>query len=160
MNDVYPICCSVDVHKKFFVATIITIDVIQTKYKKRRFSTFNHQILAFKKWLLGNNCYDVCMESTGKYWIPMFNLLKDFINVTIANPKWVKTIKGKKVIPKIQNGLATCSKSGLYLAVLSPARIFVYYANTHIIVLNLFRKQARKTSVAVCNFVFLKSFLQ
>jgi len=29
------------------------------------------------------------MESTGKYWAPVFNLLEDEINVTIANPKWV-----------------------------------------------------------------------
>ena len=27
------------------------------------------------------------MESTGKYWVPVFNLLEDEINVTIANPK-------------------------------------------------------------------------
>ena len=36
------------------------------------------------------------MESTGKYWIPVFNLLEDEINVTIANPKWVKAVKGNK----------------------------------------------------------------
>jgi hypothetical protein len=32
------------------------------------------------------------MESTGKYWVPVFNLLEDEINVTIANPKWVKAV--------------------------------------------------------------------
>lgn len=69
---------------------------IVPKHKKRRFSTFNSQILAFKAWLLENDCRDVCMESTGKYWIPVFNLLEDSINVTIANPKWVKTVKGNK----------------------------------------------------------------
>ncbi len=39
---------------------------------------------------------DVCMESTGKYWVPVFNLLEDEINVVIANPKWVKAVKGNK----------------------------------------------------------------
>ena len=29
------------------------------------------------------------MESTGKYRIPVFNILEDEINVVIANPKWV-----------------------------------------------------------------------
>jgi len=86
----------VDVHKKFFVATLIITEGMIPTYQKKRFSTFNNQILAFKAWLLENNCYDVCMESTGKYWIPVFNLLEDSINVTIANPKWVKTIKGNK----------------------------------------------------------------
>jgi len=51
---------------------------------------------AFKDWLLLNKCLDVCMESTGKYWIPMFNILeKHGIRVTIANPKWVKAVKEK-----------------------------------------------------------------
>ena len=96
MKTVYPICCGVDVHKKFFVATLITTEKLTPRYQKRRFSTFNNQIIAFKAWLLENNCRDVCMESTGKYWIPVYNLLEDSVNVTVANPKRVKTIKGNK----------------------------------------------------------------
>lgn len=96
MRKFYPICCGVDVHKRFFVATIITTVGFEQKYQKRRFSTFNNQILKFKDWLLENNCRDVCMESTGKYWIPVSNLLEDSVNVTIANPKWVRTVPGHK----------------------------------------------------------------
>jgi hypothetical protein len=36
------------------------------------------------------------MESTGKYWIPVFNILADSINVCVANPKWVAAVKGEK----------------------------------------------------------------
>ena len=97
MKVVYQTCCGVDVHKSFLVATIIkTTSGVQPSYQKKRFSTFNHSILEFKKWLLDNSCRDVCMESTGKYWIPVFNLLEDELNVTIANPKWVKAVKGNK----------------------------------------------------------------
>ena len=97
MKVVYPTCCGVDVHKSFLVATIIkTTSGVQPSYQKKRFSTFNNSILKFKNWLIENDCYDVCMESTGKYWIPVFNLLEDIINVTIANPKWVKAVKGNK----------------------------------------------------------------
>jgi len=97
MKVVYPTCCGVDVHKSFLVATIIkTTSGVQPSYQKKRFSTFNNSILKFKNWLIENDCYDVCMESTGKYWIPVFNLLEDVINVTIANPKWVKAVKGNK----------------------------------------------------------------
>jgi len=66
MKVVYPICCGVDVHKKFIVATIIKTDGITPRYTKNRFSTFSNDILRFKQWLLENNCHDVCMESTGK----------------------------------------------------------------------------------------------
>lgn len=94
---VYQTCCGVDVHKSFLVATIIkTTSGVQPSYQKKRFSTFNNSILEFKKWLLDNSCRDVCMESTGKYWVPVFNLLEDELNVTIANPKWVKAVKGNK----------------------------------------------------------------
>ena len=75
MKVTYQICCGVDVHKSFLVATIIkTTGGIEPSYQKKRFSTFNNSILAFKRWLLENNCRDVCMESTGKYWVPVFNL--------------------------------------------------------------------------------------
>ena len=96
MTVVYPICCGVDVHKTFFVATIITTEGIEPKYKKKRFSTFNNEILAFKSWLSENNCRDVCMESTGKYWVPVFNVLEKTCNVCLTHPKYVKAIKGKK----------------------------------------------------------------
>ena len=97
MKVVYQTCCGVDVHKSFLVATIIqTTSGVEPSYQKKRFSTFNNSILQFKHWLIENQCRDVCMESTGKYWIPVFNLLEDEINVTIANPKWVKAVKGNK----------------------------------------------------------------
>ena len=97
MKVTYQTCCGVDVHKSFLVATIVkTTGGIEPSYQKKRFSTFNNSILEFKQWLINNNCHDVCMESTGKYWIPVFNLLEDQINVTITNPKWVKAVKGNK----------------------------------------------------------------
>lgn len=111
-----------DVHKTFFVATLITTEGIVPKYQKRRFSTFNSQILAFKEWLLENNCWDVCMESTGKYWIPVFNLLEDSIRVTIANPKWVKTVKGNKDDAKDSKWIGDLFRIGLVPGSFIPSK--------------------------------------
>ena len=48
-------------------------------------------------WLAKYNCNDVCMESTGKYWIPVFNVLeKNNIWVTLSHPKYTKPQKGNK----------------------------------------------------------------
>ena len=97
MKVTYLTCCGVDVHKFFLVTTIIkTTGGIEPSYRKRRFSTFNNSILDFKSWLLENECHDICMESTGKFWVPVFNLLEYQINVTIANPEFVKAVKGNK----------------------------------------------------------------
>ena len=123
MNIVYPICCGVDVHKRFFVATlIITKDGINAKYEKRRFSTFNKEILKFKSWLLENNCRNVCMESTGKYWVPVSNLLADSINVTIANPKWVRSVKGHKDDAKDSKWIGNLFRIGLVRGSFIPSK--------------------------------------
>ena len=41
------------------------------------------------------------MESTGKYWIPIFNILEKTCQIMLANPKYVKAISGKKTIKMI-----------------------------------------------------------
>lgn len=113
MKVVYPICCGVDVHKKFLVATIITSQGITPHYSKKRFSTFNNSILQFKQWLIDNRCFDVCMESTGKYWVPVFNLLEDALSVTVANPKWVRAVKGNKDDAKDSKWIGDLFRLGL-----------------------------------------------
>ena len=114
MKVTYKTCCGVDVHKSFLVATIIaTTGGIEPSYQKKRYSTFNNSILEFKQWLLDNDCHDLCMESTGKYWIPVFNLLEDEINVTIANPKWVKAVKGNKDDTKDSKWIGDLFRLGL-----------------------------------------------
>lgn len=123
MKVTYQTCCGVDVHKTFLVATIIkTTGGVEPSYQKKRFSTFNSDIRHFKQWLLDNNCLDVCMESTGKYWIPVFNLLEDRINVTIANPKWVKAVKGNKDDVKDSKWIGDLFRLGLVCGSFIPSK--------------------------------------
>ena len=82
-------------------------------YHQKRFSTFYSGLVAFKKWLLENNCKDVCMESTGKYWVPVWNVLEDSIHVVIANPKWVSAVKGNKDDKKDSKWIGDLFRMGL-----------------------------------------------
>ena len=36
------------------------------------------------------------MESTGKYWIPIHNILERAFNIVLSYPKYVKAIRSKK----------------------------------------------------------------
>ena len=111
---VYKICCGIDVHKTFVVACIASTDKHGvTSYERHRFSTYTKGLKNLLQWLLEHNCKDVCMESTGKYWIPVFNLLEDQINVTIANPKWVKAVKGNKHDTKDSKWIGDLFRLGL-----------------------------------------------
>ncbi len=64
---VFPICCGIDVHKTFVVATIASTDKNITSYQTKRFSTFTRDLNALAEWMSKNECSVVCMESTGKY---------------------------------------------------------------------------------------------
>ena len=69
----------------------------RTEYKQARFSSFTKGLQELCNWLAKYNCTDVCMESTGKYWIPVFNILeKNNIWVTLSHPKYTKPQKGNK----------------------------------------------------------------
>ncbi len=121
---VYPICCGVDVHKTFLVGTIIsTTNGVQPHYQKKRFSTYNSDLQRFADWLHENNCIDVCMESTGKYWVPVFNILEECgIHVTIANPKWVKAVKGNKDDTKDSKWIGDLFRLGLVPGSFIPSK--------------------------------------
>jgi transposase len=113
MGKTIPICCGVDVHKKFLVATILTGDYLIPQCKQKHFGTSFRNLLAFKQWLLDNNCKDVCMESTGKYWVPVWNVLEGIGNVVIANPKWVSAVKGNKDDKKDSKWIGNLFRIGL-----------------------------------------------
>lgn len=111
---VYPICCGMDVHKSFVVACIATTnDHGVTTYKSKRFSTFTGDLRRCAAWLSENNCKDVCMESTGKYWIPIYNILEATCNIVLAHPKYVKAIRGKKTDKRDAKWIADIFKHDL-----------------------------------------------
>lgn len=114
MKVVRRICCGADIHKNLIVATIATTsqDGI-TEYLQRTFCTQNYDLFNLKSWLKSNNCFEIAMESTGKYWIPIFNVLEDEIKTYIVHPKYTKAIKGKKTDKKDSKWIADLFKHDL-----------------------------------------------
>lgn len=90
-------CCGLDVHKTWIYACIgITDPNGRTQYQQARFSSFSKGLRELSHWLAKYNCTEVCMESTGKYWIPVFNILEQTCSVTLAHPQYTKPQKGNK----------------------------------------------------------------
>ncbi len=114
-----------DVHKTFVVAVIaITDDQGITQYYRRRFSTFTNQLKELRKWLNYYSCFHVCMESTGKYWIPVYNILESDHDICLAHPKYVKAIRGKKTDKKDAQWIADLYKHDLVAgSFIPPAKI-------------------------------------
>lgn len=90
-------CCGLDVHKTWIYACIGITDINnRTEYKQARFSSFSKGLQELSDWLAKYSCTEVCMESSGKYWIPVFNILEKTCWVTLAHPKYTKPQKGNK----------------------------------------------------------------
>ena len=90
-------CCGLDVHKTWIYACIgITDENGRTEYTQSRFSSFTKGLRELSEWLDKHGCTDVCMESSGKYWIPVFNILEPTCKAVLAHPKYTKPQKGNK----------------------------------------------------------------
>lgn len=119
---VYKICCGIDVHKTFVVACIATTNKQGvTTYESHRFSTYTKGLKELLQWLLAHNCKDVCMESTGKYWIPVYNVLEEQCSIVLAHPKYVKAIRGKKTDKKDAKWIADLFKHDLVAGSFMPS---------------------------------------
>ena len=156
MGKTIPICCGVDVHKKFLVATILTGDYLIPQCKQKHFGTSFRNLLAFKQWLLDNNCKDVCMESTGKYWVPVWNVLEGIVNVVIANPKWVSAVKGNKDDKKDSKWIGNLFRMGLVPSSYIPGkdirilREFTRY-RSKLVSMRASEKNRYQNAFTVCN---------
>ena len=118
---IYPNCCGIDVHKTFVVAVIAITDKQGfTSYHRKRFSTFTNGLVQLRDWLEYYSCFDVCMESTGKYWIPVFNILEKSCKICSAHPKYVKAIRGKKTDKKDAQWIADLFKHDLVASSFIP----------------------------------------
>lgn len=118
---IYPNCCGIDVHKTFVVAVVAITDKQGiTIYHRKRFSTFTNGLVQLRDWLEYYSCFDVCMESTGKYWIPVFNILEKSCKICLAHPKYVKAIRGKKTDKKDAQWIADLFKHDLVASSFIP----------------------------------------
>jgi len=155
---VHAVCCGIDVHKSFLVACIATTDERNnTTHQIRRFSTFKGDLKRLADWLSANNCKDVCMESTGKYWIPIFNVLEKTCNVCLTHPKYVKAIKGKKTDKKDAKWISELFKCDLVRSSFIPPpltrhlrELCRYHAK--LTYMNSSEKNRGQNCLTVCNF--------
>lgn len=63
----------------------------------RRFRAFTEDLHALAQWLLQCGVKTVAMESTGVYWIPLYQILEDYgLVVKLVNARHVKHVPGRK----------------------------------------------------------------
>ena len=91
---VHPDCAGIDVGKrKHYVA----VDPSRFEDPVRNFGTFTGDLEAMAEWLGACRVRQVAMESTGVYWIPVFEVLdRAGFEVHLVNPRATKQVSGRK----------------------------------------------------------------
>lgn len=87
----------------------------------RSFGTFNDDLRQAVDWLLASDIQTVAMESTGNYWVPLYDFLQDAnINVCLVNARHVKGVPGRKTDVQDAQWLQQLHTAGLLNASFVP----------------------------------------
>jgi transposase len=107
MGKIMERCAGIDIGKRFLLCCVLTGAAQEEPHSAtRRFDTTVAALERLRTWLSDEQVTDVVMESTGSYWIPVFNLLEGHVNVVLANPEEVKNRRGHKTDRKDAEHLA------------------------------------------------------
>lgn len=116
-------CCGIDVHQKTIVCCILDgpLDTNRPKKIQKNFGTRTHELRQALEWLMEHRVTDVFMESTGQYWVPVFNIFSDSsFRLTLANPQHIKNVPGRKTDMKDAEWIAQLGRCGLIQASYLP----------------------------------------
>ena len=116
MELLYGRCAGLDVHKKSVSACIRITDGNQTRKETATFRTFTADLERLSKWLEDHQVNQVALESTGVFWIPVWNILERSstgFKLTLINPQHVHALPGHKTDQKDCERIAELLKHGL-----------------------------------------------
>jgi transposase len=107
MSKIIERCAGIDVGKRFLLCSVLTGAAHEDPASQtRRFDTNVSDLEEMREWLQEEAVTHVVMESTGSYWIPVFNVLEGHFTIVLANPEEVKNRKGHKTDRKDAEHLA------------------------------------------------------
>jgi transposase len=97
------------------------IHVGKGQYEVRHFQTFTEDLYLLAHWLLEHQVKEVAMESTGVYWIPLFQILEaKEISVCLVNARHLKNVPGRKTDVKDSVWIQRLFSYGLLNASIRP----------------------------------------
>jgi transposase len=90
-------CAGIDVGKVFLKVCVMLGPLSdEPSFEIRRIECTQTGYEELQQWLQSERVTKVVMESTGPYWVPVFNMLESTVAVILANPQEVKNRKGHK----------------------------------------------------------------
>lgn len=98
MKLLYRRCAGLDIHRDTVSACIRkrVRGQADAEIEEQVFGTFTQELERLRWWLKQHKVKQVAMESTGVYWIPLWNVLERSFTLTLVNPVTVRALQGHK----------------------------------------------------------------
>jgi hypothetical protein len=97
MDAIYQSVGGLDVHQETVVSCRRRlISHGQAELEIQTFKTTSADLRELAKWLAEWQVTHVAMESTGIYWVPVWNILEGQFQLVLANPQQLKKAPGRK----------------------------------------------------------------
>jgi len=91
---VHPDCAGIDIGSS---AHYVAVDPTRSDEPVRCFGSFTDELEAMGRWLRECGVDIVAIESTGVYWIPVYEVLERFgFEVHLVDPRATKQVSGRK----------------------------------------------------------------
>ena len=116
-------CSGIDVGKRFLKVCLMVGPLSEApRCEIRRIECTTSELEGLREWLQAEGVTHVVMESTGPYWVPVFNILERAMTVVLANPVEVKNRKGHKTDALDSWWLAHLLRHGMVRASFIPPK--------------------------------------
>jgi len=97
VEDIYPCCAGLDVHKESVEASVRRMEPTSRLHQQtRQWGTMTRDLLRMADWMAAQGVTHVAMESTGVYWKPICNILESRFTVLLVNARHLKQVPGRK----------------------------------------------------------------
>lgn len=117
-------CAGMDVHKEvIYICALIGQGSSFHKFKGK-FGTFPHQLIEIRQKLVEWGVTHVLMESTGVYWMPVYDALEGFVEIVVGNAQHIMNVPGRKTDESDAEWLAKLLRYGLVKPSFVPERQF------------------------------------
>jgi transposase len=112
----------VDVHKDVIFVCVLVGPSRNGERFKFKFGTFPSDLIALRNKLLELGVTHVIMESTGVYWMPIYDRLDGHVELVVANAQHVMNVPGRKTDESDAEWLAKLLRFGLVNPSFVPPR--------------------------------------
>lgn len=113
-----------DVHKEVVHVCVLIGRGSKLKRHKFKTGTFHHQLVELRRKLLELGVTHVLMESTGVYWMPIYDVLEGYLTAIVGNAQHVMNVPGRKTDETDAEWLAKLLRCGLVTPSFVPDRSF------------------------------------